>query len=70
LRFWVQNNGFTCGNCIRVCPFNKTKGILHDSARSLVRNAPWLDPLLLRLDKLFGYGKSIKAEQFWASLDS
>jgi epoxyqueuosine reductase len=69
LWFWVQNHGFGCGNCIRVCPFNKTKGILHDSARLLVRNASWLDPLLLRLDKLFGYGKRAKAEQFWASLD-
>ncbi len=69
LRFWVQNEGFSCSNCIRVCPFNKPQGWLHGSARFLVRNAPWLDPMLLRLDKLFGYGKKIKAEQFWASLE-
>jgi hypothetical protein len=31
----------------------------------LVRNAPWLDPLLVRLDKLFGYGKRMSVEQFW-----
>ncbi len=70
LRYWVQNDSFACSNCIRVCPFNKPPGWLHDSARSLVRNAPWLDPLLVRLDKLFGYGNRMKAEDFWASLDS
>ena len=69
-RFWVQNEGSACSNCVRVCPFNKPPGWLHDSARFLVRNAPWLDSLLLRLDKLLGYGKRMKAEDFWASLDS
>ncbi len=70
LRYWVQNEGFACSNCVRVCPFNKPPGWLHDSARSLVRSAPWLDPLLVRLDKLFGYGKRMRVEDFWASLDS
>ncbi len=70
LQYWVQNEGFGCSNCIRVCPFNKPKGWLHDTTRSFVKNAPWLDPLLLRMDKLFGYDKRIKAEQFWANLDS
>jgi len=66
LRYWVQNDAWGCSNCIRVCPFNKPTGWLHDMTRFFVRNTPWLDPLLLRIDKLLGYGKRIKAEQFWA----
>ncbi len=69
IEFWCRNGGGACSNCIRVCPFNKPPGFLHDTARSLVRNMPWLNPLLLRVDKLFGYGERTKAEQFWASLD-
>ncbi len=64
-QFWVQNGG-ACANCVRVCPFNKTPGWLHDTARFLVKNTPWLDPLLVRLDKLLGYGERTKAEDFWS----
>jgi epoxyqueuosine reductase len=56
----------TCSNCIRVCPFNKPAGWLHDTAKFIVRNASWLDSLLVRMDKLFGYGKRATAEGFWA----
>ena len=66
LRFWVQNDCSSCSNCIMVCPFNKPMGWLHDMTRFFVRNASWLDSLLVRLDKAFGYGKRIKTEQFWA----
>lgn len=45
LDFWARNNG-SCDNRIRVCSFNKLPGRLHDLVRYLVRNAPWLDPLL------------------------
>jgi epoxyqueuosine reductase len=63
--FWARNRGGGCANCVRVCPFNKPPGWLHDTCRIMVRNTPWLDPLLLRLDKFFGYGKRARAEQFW-----
>jgi len=66
-QFWGQNDGGGCNNCIRVCPFNKSTGWLHDVSRFIVRNASWLDPLLVRIDELFGYGKKVKAEQFWRS---
>ena len=67
LKFAVQNNAGACSNCIRVCPFTKPPtGWLHDTARFLVKNAPWLDPAMVWMDKLLGYGKRITAEEFWA----
>jgi reductive dehalogenase len=62
--FWVRNTG-GCGNCIRVCPFNKPLGWLHDMTRFLVGNASWLDPALLRMDKLLGYGRRARVEAYW-----
>jgi epoxyqueuosine reductase len=62
---WTRINGGSCANCIRVCPFNKPTGWLHDSARFLVTNAPWLDPALVWLDKALGYGERAKPEEFW-----
>jgi len=64
-KFWAQNEG-SCSNCIRVCPFNKPQGLLHEGVRFLVRNFSWLDSLLVHADKFFGYGKRIEAEQFWS----
>ena len=64
LDFWARNNG-SCTNCVRVCPFNKPPGRLHDAVRSLVRTAPWLDPALETMDRLLGYGKRVKTEDVW-----
>jgi len=63
--FWARNEG-SCMNCIRVCPFNKPAGWLHDGVRWLVKHTPWLDSLLLKMDDLFGYGKQAKAGKYWA----
>ena len=64
LDFWARNNG-SCGNCVRVCSFNKLPGRLHDGVRYLIKSAPWLDPLLVRMDKLLGYGRRVKTEDVW-----
>lgn len=64
--FWAKN-GTCCGNCIRVCPFNKAKGFLHSSVRWFVRNTPWLDGFLKNIDTVMGYDKSLKAFQWWNS---
>jgi len=64
LDFWARNNG-SCENCVRACSFNKLPGRLHDGVRYLVRTAPWLNPLLVRMDKLLGYGKRAKTEDVW-----
>lgn len=65
LGFWARN-GTSCGSCIRVCPFNKPAGWLHDGARWLVKNAPWADSLLVKGDDLLGYHKPMKPRDYWA----
>jgi len=52
-------------NCIRVCPFNKSSGWLHEAVRWLVKKTPWLDPFLVRMDELLGYGRKVRASNFW-----
>jgi epoxyqueuosine reductase len=64
LDFWARNNG-SCENCVRVCSFNKPPGRLHDVARFMVRNVAPLNSFLVRMDKLFGYGRRIKTKEVW-----
>ena len=35
--FWAKNR-MDCSVCIRVCPFNKTAGPLHDAVRGVIRS--------------------------------
>jgi hypothetical protein len=53
-------------NCIRVCPFNKEEGWLHDLARGASENAPWLNPLFVWLDDVLGYGQQLAPATIWA----
>lgn len=64
--FWAQNR-MDCTICIRVCPFNKPRGLLHDVVRGTIRRFPILHPLIVRMDDLLGYGKKTAAESFWRS---
>ncbi len=64
LSFWASN-GTDCSNCIRVCPFNKPKGALHDFVRFGIKNFKSLHGAFLWGDDVMGYGKRIKADQFW-----
>jgi reductive dehalogenase len=63
---WAEVGG-SCYNCIRVCPFNKPEGWLHDATRILIgAKSGSLDKLLLKLDDASGYGgKGIPPEKFW-----
>lgn len=67
IAFWESNRSGSCLDCIRVCPFNKPSGWLHDAVRWGVKNARWLDVAFVRADKLFGYGKKHNANEFWNS---
>jgi reductive dehalogenase len=63
-KYWLAN-GLDCANCIRVCPFNKGEGWLHDLARAAIKNAPWLNPLFVWLDDVLGYGKQLDPATIW-----
>ncbi|MBI2906172.1 MAG: reductive dehalogenase [Chloroflexi bacterium] len=54
-----------CGICIRVCPFNKGHHAIHDATRAVIKNAPWLDPWIVRLDDALGFGRLKSPETFW-----
>jgi len=62
---WFAQIGGDCSNCIRVCPFNKPPGILHDAVRSGVNYARFLNPLFVKADDLLGYGRRVEAAYFW-----
>ena len=65
-RGW-QMAGGDCGQCIKVCPFNKPEGWLHEITRILIgAKSGAIDSLLLKLDDASGYGDGIPdAEEFW-----
>lgn len=63
-QYWskIRND---CANCIRVCAFNKPQGKLHDFTKWFIKNTSWIDPLIVQMDDIFGYGKQKKVENFW-----
>jgi len=63
-RFWAQNRT-DCITCINVCPFNKPRGILHDSVRTVIRTMPVLNRVLVKTDNLLGYGTPKHSKEFW-----
>lgn len=65
-QWWAKNRN-DCSNCIRVCPFNKPRGKIHDVSRFMIRKRMHhLDQLLVWLDDLLGYGKRLHPERFWS----
>jgi len=65
--FWAKNRT-DCANCIRVCPFNKSRGKIHDVSRSMIRGkSPVLNRFLIWIDDILGYDKPFPPERFWDS---
>jgi epoxyqueuosine reductase len=62
--FWVKN-WMDCNNCVKVCPFNKPLGMLHDGVRKVIRRMPQFNRLLVWFDDLFGYGRPLRKKDFW-----
>jgi reductive dehalogenase len=63
--FWAKNRS-DCANCIRVCPFNKPRGKIHDLSRYLVRKrTPVFNRFLIWVDDILGYDKPFPPERFW-----
>ena len=65
--FWAKNRS-DCANCIRVCPFNKPSGVIHDLSRAIIRKTPLLNRFLLRIDDILGYDKPFPVEKFWEDI--
>ncbi|MBM4305859.1 MAG: reductive dehalogenase [Deltaproteobacteria bacterium] len=64
--FWARNR-MDCANCIRVCPFNKAPGIVHEAVRLLIKKTTLFNPLFDWMDNLLGYDRPISAKKFWGS---
>jgi reductive dehalogenase len=62
--YWAKNR-MDCTDCIRVCPFNKPPGVLHDIARAIIRKTTLFNRALVSMDDRFGYGRRLPAKQFW-----
>ncbi len=62
--FWVKN-WMDCNNCVKVCPFNKPQGIIHDAVRAIIRRATLFNRLVVWMDDFLGYGKPVRAKNFW-----
>ena len=64
--FWAKNR-MDCTDCIRVCPFNKPPGVLHDLTRAVIRKTTLFNRLFVWMDDLFRYDRRLPAEKFWDS---
>ncbi len=57
--------GVSCGKCIKVCPWNKAKGWTHSFVRWTVRNAPYMNDFLIKMDEVWGYGGPVSDKKWW-----
>jgi 3-chloro-4-hydroxyphenylacetate reductive dehalogenase len=65
----TNQNGSGCGNCIKVCPWNKPEGWTHDAVRWMVQHTPFLNNTIVNLDDLYGYGKQNINHKWWFDLE-
>ena len=69
LKFRVLNpNGSSCGHCVKVCPWNKPEGWIHDTVRWMAEHTPWMDPFIIKMDDIMGYGKVDERDKWWFDL--
>jgi len=65
IAFWEKNNSASCLNCIRVCPFNKPDGWMHDAVRWGIRRFPVANRLFVWGDDVFGYSRRGNPARYW-----
>jgi len=72
--FWLRNSS-DCSNCVRVCPFTKPPGIMHDIARFFIKRFPFFNSFWIAMEKLMAkiplwrYGKKGDPTKFWDSVE-
>lgn len=64
MKFWTDL-GEDCSNCIRVCPFNKPPGLIHDFVRAIIKRTSILNGFFTRLDDAMGYGKKKDSKDYF-----
>ncbi len=65
LSFWGKNGG-QCSVCVRVCPWTKGKGRIHEIVRFIIKKTSFFNPLWVFFDDLLGYGKQeSNPASFW-----
>jgi epoxyqueuosine reductase len=72
--YWLKNST-DCSNCIRVCPFTKPPGVIHDVVRFFIKYFPIFNRIFVCLDNLFAkvpffrYGVKQDAKSFWKKVN-
>lgn len=70
LHYRIMNpKGSGCGTCIRVCPWNKPGGWIHDAVRWMVKGTPWMDKFIIKMDDVWGYRKADLRGKWWFDLE-
>jgi reductive dehalogenase len=62
--YWAKNR-MDCTDCIRVCPFNKPPGVLHEFARAVIKKTTLFNRAMVWMDDLFRYDRRLPAKTFW-----
>ena len=62
--FWAKNR-MSCTICMRVCPFNKALGIIHDVVRGVIKKTTLFNRSFVWMDALLGYHRPYPSERFW-----
>jgi len=65
----INQGGSSCGRCIKVCPWNKPEGLLHNTARWMIKNTSFLNKIIIKMDDIWGYGKQDKRYKWWFDLE-
>jgi len=63
-QYWAEI-GTTCGICLRVCPFSKGRGKVHDIVRWFIKNLKIFNPFFIKMDDALGYGKYHSSDNLW-----
>jgi reductive dehalogenase len=64
LSHWAKMH-VDCSQCVRVCPFNKPPGMIHDLTRFFIKRTTRLNRLFVWLDRTMGYQKRLPVKRFW-----
>jgi reductive dehalogenase len=62
---YAETTGGGCGICLPVCPWNKPDTLPFRLVKALVKRTTRFNRLLVKLDRLLGYGKPLSPGAWW-----